>query len=103
LDYIYLIESYSEYESTYKIGFTKHKDPIIRLKQLKTGNHSELSVVYLFPTKHKRKIESSLHRQYSGKRISGEWFRLEDDDIINFEKRCKVLEQSFDYIEENKI
>jgi hypothetical protein len=95
LDYIYLIESYSEHETVYKIGFSKH--PEKRLKEIKTGNPNELSILYKFNTKHNRKIETSLKRFYEHKCIDGEWFKLDNDDVEKFEERCKILEKSFEF------
>ena len=95
MDYIYLIESYSEHETIYKIGFSK--DPDKRIKELKTGNPSKLSILYRFPTTHKRKIETSLHNLYSHKRKDGEWFDLNSVDVDKFEERCRILEKSFHF------
>ena len=95
MDYIYLIESYSEHETLYKIGFSKH--PQKRLKEIKTGNPTKLSIIYLFNTKHGRKVETCIHHHYEHKLYDGEWFRLDDDDVKKFENMCIILEKSFDF------
>ena len=48
MGYIYLIEDKNN--NTYKIGVTKG-DPKKRLKNLQTGNSSELEIKYLFEYK----------------------------------------------------
>jgi len=94
MDFIYLLESYNEFETIYKIGFSKNVDK--RLKQHKTSNPNELNMIKKFQTNHKRKIETSLHNLYVHKKIDGEWFKLDYNDILNFDKLCNNLEKSFD-------
>ena len=98
--YIYLIESEYKQEK-YKIGFTRNKDVKKRLKQLKVGNPSNLTILEKFKTKHKRKIETALHNIYSIKNVDGEWFELEKYDVDNFIENCSKLEKNFDILKEN--
>ena len=82
---VYLIEAVNT--GTFKIGITKN-DPNSRLKQLSTGNESELVIVSVYRTSNYRKLESWLHRKFSDKRINGEWFTLTESDIDNFIVTC---------------
>ena len=76
--HIYLIMN-TNFE--YKIGMTK-KSVSDRVKQLQTGNSGEL------------KIETSLHNFFSYKRIRGEWFNLNEEEILNFEKTVRGFEKA---------
>lgn len=98
--FIYLIESDNDFEKIYKIGFTRNNVKK-RLKTLKTGNPSRLSIKDKFETKHNRKIESALHIIYSNKRVDGEWFKLDNYDIDNFMINCLKLEKNFDILVES--
>lgn len=74
--WLYVIESYD----LFKIGSTCHVDN--RLKDLGNsipGGHFEL--ILLFPTKDWAACEATLHLLFESKRINGEWFSLEDEDI----------------------
>jgi len=98
--YIYLLECVSDWETTYKIGYTRNKDIKKRIKGLQTGNKDRISCVELFYSKHGRKIETSLHNLYSHKRMVGEWFSLELFDVANFQMSCEKLEENFNMLEE---
>lgn len=103
MGYIYLLESNIDYEQYHKIGFTKNKDIYCnRLPNIGTGNPGEIKVLYLFETKHNRKVETSLHYYFGSKRGKGEWFKLEITDINNFIKICEKLETNFDILKENE-
>jgi len=102
LGYIYLFESISEYETLYKIGFTKNKNTLRqRVKQLQTGNPNKIKMVEFFGSEHGRKLETTLHNIYSIKRLEGEWFNLEEYDVEHFIESCKKIEQNFDMLLEN--
>lgn len=97
---VYLIES--EYNDTtlYKIGITKR--PVEkRLKEFKTGNASNFKIIDTFRSKWGTKIESTLHRYYSNKRVSGEWFNLEIDDINDFISRCESIHNNMELLASN--
>lgn len=96
--FVYLLEADNPHETRYKIGFSNKKDLKDRVRQLKTGNPDQLTILKTFETKHKRKLETAFHNLYSGKRIAGEWFALEPYDVINFLKNCNQLEHNFDLL-----
>lgn len=84
----------------FKIGVsTKSLDK--RIKSLKTGNGSEITVVKYFETEHHRKVERWMHNKYHNKRLVGEWFSLDDEDIINFVSDCQKAHNTFKCLIEN--
>jgi hypothetical protein len=85
----------------FKIGVSTKKSMDERLKSLKTGNGSDLIVVKTFETKYHFKVERILHLKYHYKRLNGEWFALNDDDINNFINECQKANDSFEFLEKN--
>ena len=100
--YIYLFECVSNYETSYKIGFTRNRDFKKRIINLQTGNKDKIKCIDFFETKHGRKLETTMHNLYSFKREGGEWFNLELRDVVNFKNTCILLEKNFDILEKNK-
>ena len=95
-NWIYLIEERDIKDDDvllYKIGVSKNPDK--RLKNLKTGNSNNLSIKQLYKTNQKYvyKIETILHRIHENKKIAGEWFLLNDNDVENFLLECIKIEK----------
>lgn len=88
---IYLIQS--QEDGYYKIGISKH--PQKRIKQLQTGNSSELKLISTYETEYANKIEKTLHRRYSYLKKEGEWFELSLIEDISFLDDCKKIEEGF--------
>lgn len=84
----------------YKIGITTRKSTK-RLKELQTGNAEEIRVVSEFKSEYFRKIENTLHRRYTSKRMKGEWFNLEKEDTQNFISECQSLHETFKMLKES--
>jgi hypothetical protein len=93
----------------YKIGISVN--PEKRIKQLQTGTPYELSIISIYNSKYPFKVEKILHNtfvskktpdnfQYDFELLSGEWFNLTAEDVINFSDSCKKIE---DTIEKLKI
>lgn len=95
---IYLISSETNGKKLYKIGITR-REIEVRMKELKTGNAADLKIVDSFKSKWGTKIESNLHKLFKSKKISGEWFDLDDEDIKNFKSRCLSIHEAFEIIE----
>ena len=95
--FVYLIRSEISGEKVHKIGHTKWT-PEQRIKEFKTGNASDFYIVDSFKSKWGTKIESSLHRLYKPKKISGEWFLLNDDEVKQFKSQCILLHKNFEII-----
>ena len=87
--YIYLI--CDNLNNKYKIGMTKG-DINKRMKQLQTGNSTELFIHSYYKTKYPYRLEKMLHNKYTNYNTLNEWFELPDSDVINFTNTCKEQE-----------
>jgi hypothetical protein len=97
---VYLICSEFEGRRLYKIGYTRR--PIEkRIKEIKTGNGSDIYLVDSFKSKWGTKIESQLHRFFKSRKVNGEWFDLRDEDINSFLERCKSTHDMLELITTN--
>ena len=85
MQYIYLIKC----QQYYKIGIAN--DVQSRLAQLSTGNPFELEVLAVYGFKNANAVEVAIHQRYSGSRKRGEWFFLDDHDLVDFEQICQLL------------
>ena len=92
---VYLIRS--KETGDYKIGISKN--PKKRLKQLQTGNSSELELLEIFETEYAHKVEKALHNLFSHAKKEGEWFELSLNERFDFRYRCNTLEENFEIIE----
>lgn len=96
--YVYLICDPSQ--DLYKIGVTKNLHTK-RMKQLQTGNGTELHISDFYMTYFPYRIEKYLHDVFSTKRENGEWFRLNIEDITSFKKKCEKYEEIIKALEDN--
>lgn len=71
--YVYVIHDNGEY----KIGMSASPDK--RLKQVRKTEDAEIVLQMLVPDA--RLVESILHKHFQDKRIGGEWFSLDTQDI----------------------
>lgn len=94
--YIIKIES----DNKYKIGYTKKKLSE-RIKNLQTGSPDNIIAISEFKTKYPTKLEKYLHRYYSDQRLEGEWFCLEESDIVKIKKQCLDFESNMDFLIES--
>lgn len=85
----------------FKIGYTKNNVEK-RVKQLQTGSPDIITIKHVFESKHGMKIERTLHRIYSYKRICGEFFDLTLEDITNFLPLCLLYERGLDCLSQNE-
>ncbi len=97
MKYVYLIQSLED--SYYKIGISKH--PKKRVKELQTGNSSELRLVDMYQSEYANKIEKALQRRYSHLRKEGEWFDMGITQEVSFIKECKQIEQTLILLKKN--
>lgn len=99
MPYIYLIAKKENDEETYKIGFTR-KDPqrLKRLKQLQTGNDSDLIVVDQYESEFAIMIETAMHNMLRHKNKRGEWFYLTPELVNSFQDNCKTIEKNFQFL-----
>lgn len=97
---VYLISSETNGKRVYKVGHTRRAVEK-RLSEFRTGNSSSLEVVEVFNSKWGTKIEAQLHRLFSNKRVGGEWFELEEQDLLKFKDLCQQIHDNFSIIEES--
>lgn len=83
--YIYLICDPSN--NLFKIGTTRNLCSK-RMKQLQTGNPTELHIVSIFETEFPFRMESMLHNKFANKHVLNEWYELSADDVNNFKGTC---------------
>ncbi len=97
---VYLVCSEINGNKMYKIGYTKRAIEK-RLKEFKTGNGAEIYLIESFHSKWGTKIEAALHRLFRSKKISGEWFNLNDDEVSSFVVECNKRHDNLNFIESN--
>ncbi len=99
---VYLLSEWNVTDSVmrYKIGITKNSVEK-RVKQLSTGNSSEIIILRKYESVEYKKIEKMLHNQFSTKRSKGEWFILDDDDVFSFIDKCTEAEDLIKFLREN--
>lgn len=98
--YVYLLFIVdSDGTELFKIGLSR-SSPENRLKQLQTGSAHTISVLKIYQSKHYRKIEQWLHGKYSHLKTDSqnEWFRLSNQDVLDFEKTCENIEQDIEFL-----
>jgi hypothetical protein len=103
MGYVYLIlEANSHGEELYKIGITKN-DPNLRVKQLKTGNPNQVSLLKYYESKNYKKVEQWMHRKYSNSKTlaNNEWFVLTDEQIFSFVDDCEEADRNISFLLEN--
>lgn len=97
MKHIYLIQSLED--GFYKIGVSKH--PKKRVKQLQTGNSSELKLIESYQSEHAHKIEKTLQRRFLYLQKEGEWFDLGISEEITFLTDCKRIEETINTLKAN--
>ena len=86
-----------------KIGLSNNSKK--RIKQLQTGCPYQINLAKIYRTELAAKVEKILHRHFRTRKVdqqdynlTGEWFRLDIDQIINFEQMCKEFEDNIIYL-----
>lgn len=97
MKYVYLIQSLEN--SYYKIGISKH--PKKRVKELQTGNSSELKLVEVYKSGFANQIEKTLQRRYSHLRKEGEWFDMGISNEVSFIQECQKIEETLIFLKKN--
>ena len=101
IGYVYLINEVDT--NNYKIGISKKPASEGRIKNLQTGNHNQLIIIYEIKSKCYTTLEKTLHRCYSHKHLRGEWFNIENPDtiieeIIKTNNTLEMLLEKYDYL-----
>ena len=98
IGYVYLINELNT--NNYKIGISKKPASEERIKNLQTGNHNDLSLIFEIKSKCYTTLEKTLHRTFKYNNIRGEWFEFPNnktiiDEIIKVNQNLEILlEQS---------
>jgi hypothetical protein len=95
--HIYLVCSEINGQKLHKIGYTR-RTVEQRIKEFKTGNASDIYIVDSFQSEWGTKIEAQLHRIYKHKKIGGEWFDLNDDEVKSFNENCQRIHNNLTLI-----
>ena len=74
---VYLLKI--ENKPQYKIGVTNNLNR--RLKQISPKMPFELKVIHTIKDNQIYKLEEKLHNKFKDKKIKGEWFKLNDNDV----------------------
>ena len=85
--YVYLLRALHD-PSLFKIGRTNNPDNRLRIFAVKLPYPVEYDC--LISTDDMYALESELHAQFADKRLEGEWFRLDEDDVAYIRQRQTV-------------
>lgn len=97
MKYVYLVQSLEN--SYYKIGISKH--PKKRVRELQTGNSSELKLVEVYKSEFASQIEKTLQRRYSHLHKEGEWFDMGISNEVSFIQECQKIEETLTFLKKN--
>lgn len=100
MGYVYLLLEVNQHgEEHHKIGISKN-EPEKRLKQLQTGNPNRIDILKFYESKNYKRIERWLHSKFINKKTlaENEWFKLNDEDIFEFEESCKKIESTIEML-----
>ncbi len=76
--YVYFVQEHMN--GTFKIGKTKHIEKRMNVFGVKLPFKNEL--IYLIKTGNHHQTEVAFHNHFSHKRLEGEWFQLNQDDVV---------------------
>lgn len=82
---VYIVEC----EGLYKIGYTFNIEK--RLHTLQVGSPYLIRLVTHVKTDNHKALESNIHSMFAPKRVRGEWFKLEEQDLNNL---LQILENA---------
>lgn len=97
---VYLVSAEINKKKCYKIGYTK-RTVEERIREFKTGNASEFEIVDFFTSQWGTKIEALLHKTFKNKKVNGEWFNLDESDILLFRECCEKFHNNFEMMLED--
>ena len=81
--YIYLMEQRMDgSRPIYKIGRTEGKHPVNRLRSLQLASGTPITLIDCALVHNIKTEEKFLHKRFSKKRGLGEWFTLDNDDVL---------------------
>ncbi len=72
-----------------------------RVKELQTGNSSELKLVEMYQSEFASQIERTLQRRYSHLRKEGEWFDMGISNEVSFINECQKIEETLLFLKKS--
>ena len=96
--YVYLICDPNQ--DCYKVGMTKGTIEK-RINELQTGNSTELHITNWHNTNYPSRVEKMLHSKFKIYHLHGEWFKLPNDIIFNFNDICEKIEKNIEALKDN--
>jgi hypothetical protein len=89
---LYIIAPTDSNNRPYKIGITTGHDLSKRLTALQTSHWLDLKIYYKSPLlENVESIERMLHNKYKHKRVRGEWFNIDQNDIEDIMSECNKV------------
>ena len=82
----------------YKIGLTKGENPNERIDVMKTYAPRGVKTVLLINCLYPKEIEKELHQDFKNKRLKGEWFQLDKEDLKIIHQKYTVSESKTMYL-----
>ena len=77
------------------VGDAEGRSSLGRMKEHQTGNPRPLKLLDVVKTVFVTTVESRLHSEYAGRRVSGEWFKLDASTLTAAVERCKTLAEEY--------
>lgn len=84
----------------FKIGVTK-KTIEKRIKELQTGNSTELFISKYHESEYPYTVENMLHTHFKIENVLNEWFELSAEDVTNFNETCEEMEKRIEILKDN--
>ncbi|MBT2583465.1 GIY-YIG nuclease family protein [Planococcus sp. ISL-109] len=76
--YVYFVQEHMN--GSFKIGKTKHVERYMNLFVVKLPFENKL--IHLIKSGNHHQTKAAFHKQFTGKRLEGEWFALNQDDLV---------------------
>jgi hypothetical protein len=96
--YVYLI--CDNKNEVFKIGVTK-KSIDKRIKELQTGNATELFISKYHESEYPYMVENMLHSHFNVNKVLNEWFELSADNVNKFNEICDEMENRIESLKDN--
>lgn len=84
----------------FKIGVTK-KNIDKRIKELQTGNATELFISKYHESEYPYMVENMLHSHFNVNKVLNEWFELSADNVNKFNEICDEMENRIESLKDN--
>lgn len=86
--YVYCMRIDVAGDKLYKVGMGRNPDVRVQAHQTSLPFDAVICIAYYAPSM--RQEESALHQAFQDKRVRGEWFRLNDEDLDYMASRARL-------------